>query len=89
MVCETLKWLILIYTCVVQYSQLQKIAKAYRKKHIIEKLAALTCRSAKIPPRNFVKCDAFSAVAIAMTVPVNIVTRSAHFLVVHTLYCNF
>jgi len=32
-----------------------------------------------MPPRNFVKHDTFSALAVAMTVPVNIVTRLIFF----------
>ena len=63
------------YLHVIHFSQLQKIIREYRKKQMAGKLAALTCRNIKIPPRNFVKHDTFSALAIAMTVPVNIITR--------------
>ena len=59
----------------MHFSQLQKIIRAYRKNHITRKLAAITCRNVKIPPRKFVKHDGFSALAIAMTVPISIVTR--------------
>ena len=63
-----------LFTCYT-FSQLQKIIREYRKNQMAGKLAALTCRNIKIPPRNFVKHDTFSALAIAMTVPVNIITR--------------
>ena len=56
-------------------SQLHKISREYRKKHITRKLATVTSRNAKIPPRSFVTHDASSALAVAMTVPISIVTR--------------
>jgi len=43
--------------------------------HIIDKLADVTSRKRTIPPRSFTKHDTFSALAVSMTVPINIVTR--------------
>ncbi|XP_065903305.1 uncharacterized protein [Dysidea avara] len=58
-------------------SQLQKISRAFRKTHIIDKLANITSRKRTIPPRSFIKHDTFSALAVSMTVPINIVTRQS------------
>ena len=59
----------------MHFSQFRKLAQEYQDNSIAEKMAVFTSRKIKIPPREFVKPNVFSALAISMVVPVNIVTR--------------